>query len=240
MGRKIMMQAVILAGGMGQRLRPITNVIPKPLVPIGKKAIIELQIEYLKKFQFDEIFVSTNYKADYIRQFLGDGTRYEVNLNVCEEDIRLGTAGPIRLLEDKLSEPFLVINADIVSNLNLNDFYSYAVNRTEVMTIGVKKVEIPTPYGNVYSEDNRVVALKEKQNIVISAMGGIYIMKPEVIKYIPEDTYYGMDQLIQDLLIGKMGVATYEINEYWMDIGKYEDYEKVQKDYTRVKEDRNE
>lgn len=234
------MKAVILAGGMGQRLRPITNVIPKPLLPIGKKAIIELQIEYLKKFQLEEIFVSTNYKADYISQFLGDGTRYGVKLDVYGEDRRLGTAGPIRLLEDKLSEPFLVINADIVTNLNLNDFYNYAVNRTEVMTVGVKKVEIPTSYGNVYSEDNRLVALYEKQNIVLSAMSDIYIMRPEVIEYIPKNTYYGMDQLIQELLNRNQRVATYEINEYWMDIGKYEDYEKVQKDYVKIKEDRNE
>jgi len=234
------MQAVILAGGMGQRLRPMTNVIPKPLMPIGEKAIIELQIEYLKKYGFDEIYVSTNYKSDYISKFLGDGLRYGVKLHIYKEDVKLGTAGPIRMLEKELLEPFLVINSDIISDLDLLYFYHYASNKTEIMTMGVKKVEIPTPYGNVYSSDGRVVALKEKQNIVIYAMSGLYILKPDIIKYIPKNTYYGMDQLINNLLDMNIDIATYEINEYWMDIGKYADYERVQKDYIKMKEDKDE
>src|SRR5438445_7713300 len=106
------MIAVILAGGLGSRLRPFTQAIPKPLLPIGEKSVLEIQIERLKKHGFDEIFLATNYKSDYVRNFFGDGSRYGVNLVISKEEMPLGTAGPVKLLMDRLTEPFLVMNGD--------------------------------------------------------------------------------------------------------------------------------
>ena len=112
------MKAVILAGGLGSRLEPFTRVIPKPLLPIGEKAVLEIQIERLREHGFDEIYLATNYKSKYIRNFFGDGSQYNVQLTISEEQMPLGTAGPLKLLQDKFDEPFLVMNGDILSLIN--------------------------------------------------------------------------------------------------------------------------
>ena len=123
------MKAIILAGGLGTRLKPFTEAIPKPLLPIGEKAVLEIQIEHLKKNGFDEIYLATNYKSNYIENFFGDGSRYGVKLIISKEDKQLGTAGPIKLLESELTEPFLVMNGDILTNLDLKEFYNYGISQ---------------------------------------------------------------------------------------------------------------
>ena len=127
--REKFMKAVILAGGLGTRLKPFTEVIPKPLLPIGEKAVLEIQIEHLKKHGFDEIYLATNYKSDYIENFFGDGSRYGVKLIISREEIPLGTVGPLTLLKSELTEPFVVMNGDILSNINFTDFYNFAINK---------------------------------------------------------------------------------------------------------------
>ncbi len=123
------MKAVILAGGLGTRLKPFTEVIPKPLLPIGEKAVLKFKSNILKKHGFDEIFLATNYKSDYIENFFGDGSRYGVKLSISREEIRLGTAGPLSLLKSQLTEPFIVMNGDILSNINFTDFYNFAIKK---------------------------------------------------------------------------------------------------------------
>ena len=117
------MQAVILSGGLGTRLRPFTEVIPKPLLPIGEKAVLEIQIEHLKKYGFDEIYLATNYKSEYIENFFGDGSKFGVKLFISKEEKPLGTAGPVKLLQDKFKEPFIVMNGDITL-LNYGNLYN--------------------------------------------------------------------------------------------------------------------
>ena len=121
------MKAVILAGGLGTRLKPFTEIIPKPLLPIGEKSVLEIQIERLKKFGFDEIYLATNYKSDYIGNFFGDGSRYGVNLTISKEEKPLGTAGPLLLLKEQLADPFIVLNGDILSLIDFSKFYNFAL-----------------------------------------------------------------------------------------------------------------
>ena len=127
------MKAVILAGGLGSRLRPFTEIIPKPLLPIGEKSVLEIQIERLKKFNFTDIFVATNYKADYIEKFFGDGKQYGVNLTFSKEENALGTAGPLSLLKDKLNDTFIVMNGDILSLIDFDDIYKFAINMDSIL-----------------------------------------------------------------------------------------------------------
>ena len=122
------MKVVILAGGLGTRLKPFTEVIPKPLLPIGEKSVLEIQIERLKKFGFDEIFLATNYKSQYIEGFFGDGSRYGVKLSISKEDKPLGTAGPLLLLKEQLTEPFIVMNGDILSLIDFSKLYEFATD----------------------------------------------------------------------------------------------------------------
>lgn len=225
------MKAVILAGGLGTRLMPFTQIIPKPLLPIGEKSVLEIQIEHLKKHGFDEIFLATNYKSDYIENFFGDGSRFGVKLKISKEEKPLGTAGPVTLLKNELTEPFLVMNGDILTLLNYTDFYNFSVNNSANLTITIKEFITPFQFGNIEYEDDYVTTIKEKPDIKMNILAGIYIFKPEIFKQIPDDTYFGMDHLIEKMLTQKLPVAKYQINEYWLDIGKVDDYEKAQEVY---------
>lgn len=228
-----MKKAVILSGGLGTRLKPFTNAIPKPLLPIGEKAVLEIQIERLVNCGFEEIILATNYKADYIENFFGDGSRYGVSLKVSREEIPLGTAGPIRLLEKELKDPFLVMNGDILSLVDFDDIYNYACRTDAIFTAGIKKIIMPYAFGNITFEGDYITKIEEKPNIVTYALAGIYVMKPDVINLIPENQYFGIDSLLQTMLKNNLQIAKYEIIDYWLDIGRADDFEKAQLDYEK-------
>jgi len=225
------MKAVILAGGLGTRLKPFTEVIPKPLLPIGEKAVLEIQIEHLKKHGFEEIFLATNYKSDYIENFFGDGSRYGVKLTVSREEKPLGTVGPIKLLKSKLKEPFVVMNGDVLSNINFTNFYNFANEKDTLLSISVKKIIMPYDFGNIFFKDDYVVEIEEKPDIITYALAGIYIMKPDIFNLIPDNKYFGMDILIKKMLSEQIPISKYELSEYWLDIGRIDDYEIAQKDF---------
>lgn len=225
------MKAVILAGGLGTRLKPFTEVIPKPLLPIGEKAVLEIQIEHLKQHGFDEIFLATNYKSNYIENFFGDGSRYGVKLIISREETPLGTVGPLTLLKSELTEPFVVMNGDILSNINFTDFYNSALSKETFLSISVKKIIMPFAFGNIYFKDDLVVGIEEKPDIITYALAGIYIMKPNIFDIIPDNEFYGMDTLIKQMLSEQLPISKYELNEYWLDIGRIDDYESAQKEF---------
>ncbi|OHD14643.1 MAG: mannose-1-phosphate guanyltransferase [Spirochaetes bacterium GWB1_36_13] len=227
------MQAVILAGGLGTRLRPFTEVIPKPLLPIGEKAVLEIQIEHLQSFGFDEIFLATNYKSDYIENFFGDGSRYGVKLSISKEEKALGTVGPLTLIKKKLDKPFVVMNGDILSQIDFAKFYDFALDKDTLLTVTIKKIVTPYAFGNIFFDGDFVKDVQEKPDIITYALAGIYIMKPEIFDIIPSNEYYGMDTLIKTMLEKKLPIAKYELNEYWLDIGRVDDYEKAQEIYTK-------
>ncbi|MBK8382812.1 MAG: NTP transferase domain-containing protein [Ignavibacteria bacterium] len=225
------MKVVILAGGLGTRLKPFTEVIPKPLLPIGEKSVLEIQIERLKKFGFDEIFLATNYKSQYIEGFFGDGSRYGVKLSISKEDKPLGTAGPLLLLKEQLTEPFIVMNGDILSLIDFSKLYEFALKQKSLLTISIKKEITPFAFGNIYFDGDRVTGIEEKPNIVMYILSGIYVMKPDIFKFFPDDEYFGMDSLILKMLAEDSIISKYELKEYWLDIGRINDYEKAQEIY---------
>jgi len=226
------MKAIILAGGLGTRLKPFTEVIPKPLLPIGEKSVLEIQIDRLKKFGFDEIFLATNYKSNYIENFFGDGSRYGVKLAISKEEFPLGTAGPLSLLKEQLNEPFIVMNGDILSLVDFSKLYDFALKQDSLLTISIKKEITPFAFGNIFFEGNKVTGIQEKPDIVMYILAGIYIMKPEIFKFFPkEPVYFGMDKLILNMLNENELVTKYELKEYWLDIGRLNDYEKAQEIY---------
>lgn len=228
-------RAVIMAGGLGTRLKPFTDAIPKPLLPIGEKAILEVQIERLAQCGFDEVILATNYKSDYIENFIGDGSRYDIKVTISKELKRLGTAGPLKQLESRLSEaPFLVMNGDILTLLDMKKMYDIACNKTSLFVAGVKQIIMPYDFGNISFEGEFITKIEEKPNIITYALAGVYIMKPEIFQYIPKDEYYGIDMLLQYMLENKLPIAKYDIEEYWIDIGRMDDYEKAQEDYKKI------
>lgn len=226
------MKAVILSGGLGTRLRPFTEVIPKPLLPIGEKAILEIQIERLKDHGFNEIFLATNYKSSYIENFFGDGSRYGVKLIISKEETPLGTVGPLTLIKDKLTEPFLVMNGDILTLLDFRKMYEFALQHQAPLTVGIKKEILPFAFGNIFFDGNYVTDIQEKPDLELFILAGIYIMHPSVFEYIPFNQRYNMDVLMKDLLSKNIPIPKYEIAEYWLDVGRLSDYEKAQEVYT--------
>ncbi len=231
------MKAVILAGGLGTRLKPFTQVIPKPLLPIGEKSVLEIQLERLKKYGFDTVYFATNYKSNYVENFFGDGSRYGINIKYSKEDKPLGTAGPLTLIKSELTEPFLVMNGDILTLLDFSKFYDFAIKNNEILTIGIKKEITPFAFGNIFFEGDKVTGIQEKPNIEMYILAGIYVMRPEIFNYIPENTMYGMDELILNLLDKNIRIIKYEIEEYWLDIGRISDYERANEFYNKHIED---
>ncbi|MFP6640844.1 MAG: sugar phosphate nucleotidyltransferase [Myxococcota bacterium] len=222
------MKAVILAGGLGTRLRPFTEIIPKPLLPIGEKAVLEIQIEHLKSHGFDEVILATNYKSEYIENFFGDGSRYGITLTISKEDEPLGTAGPLTLIRDRLTEPFVVMNGDILSALDFTRFYQFAVSSDALLTIAIKKVVTPFAFGDIFFEGDLVTGIQEKPDLVNYVLAGIYVMQPGIFELIPDGEYFGMDSLIRMMLERNLPVQKYEMEEYWLDIGREDDFEKAQ------------
>ena len=225
------MKAVILAGGLGSRLKPFTEVIPKPLLPIGEKSVLEIQISRLKQFDFREIYLATNYKSEYIENFFGDGTRLGVKLKISKEDKPLGTCGPLSLLKDELYEPFLIMNGDILTTANFSEFYDFASDINADFIVATKEIIFPFEFGNVMAEGHYIKNVEEKPDLKIEIIAGIYIMKPPALKLIPENQYFGMDSLIKKMLAANMPVGRYLLKEYWLDIGRIEDYEKAEAAY---------
>ncbi len=225
------MKAVILSGGLGTRLKPFTEVIPKPLLPVGEKAVMEIQIEHLKKHGVTEVFLATNYKSSYIENFFGDGSKYGVKLMISKEEKPLGTVGPVKLLEDHLDEPFIVMNGDILTLLDYSAMYEFGCSRDSLLTIGTKDIITPFQFGNIFTDGDYVTGIDEKPDIKTTILAGIYVFKPEVLKLIPAGVYYGMDMLIKHMISIASPITHYPIKEYWLDIGRIDDYEKAQEIY---------
>lgn len=225
------MKAVILAGGLGSRLKPFTEIIPKPLLPIGEKSILEIQIERLKKFGFNKIFLATNHKSRYIENFFGDGSQYGVELVISKESKPLGTIGPLSLLKNHLTEPFIVMNGDILTTLDFRAFYKTSQALSSLICLGIKEYITPFRFGNIIFEDDYILAMEEKPNIKTHILAGVYYFHPQIFDYIPDDTYFGIDSLVGNLLREKIKVCKYEISDYWLDIGIAEDYERAQKEF---------
>lgn len=225
------MLAVILSGGFGTRLKPFTGAIPKPLLPIGDKALLEIQIEQLRSYGFDRIVLATNYKSRYIENFFGDGSLYDVKLTISKESEPLGTAGPLALLHEHIKEPFLVMNGDILTKLNFSKIFTFAHVKESIMTIGTKDIITPSRFGNIFYDGDIITGVEEKPNIKQTIIAGIYVFKPEILNYLPMGKKFGMDELILALLHNKQKISHYNIEEFWLDIGKLDDYSAAQEVY---------
>ena len=226
------MKAVILAGGLGTRLRPFTQVIPKPLLPLGEQSLLEVQINSLKECGFDEIYIATNYRSEYIEAFLGNGSKYGVKLSFSREEEPLGTCGPLSLLRDELDEPFLMMNGDILTRMNFAKMLAFAEDRETPLTIGTKIVTMPFRFGNVsVNKEHQVTGVEEKPDLTFEILAGVYCFLPSIFDHIPSEKYYGMDDLIREMLVEQLPISRFLITDYWLDIGQVEDYTQACEEY---------
>ncbi len=226
--------AIIMAGGLGTRLRPLTNEVPKPMLHVGAKPILQTIIEQLKSYGFINIILSLNYKGDMIEDYFQDGSNFGVNIKYIKESKRLGTAGAIYIAKQFLDKSFFVINGDILTRLNFEEFIKYHMKNKNCITIGTRKHKVHVPYGVVSLRDEKIVSLKEKPSLDLFVNAGIYCLEPRVIQSIPEDDYFDITELINIYLNNNSNVGSFPITEYWMDIGQIDDYRRANEDYYEI------
>ena len=222
-------QALIMAGGEGIRLRPLTEELPKPMLPVGNSPLLELIILELRRCGITRVTISTRYLANKITDYFGDGSALGVHLSYVYEDQPLGTAGVIARIEN-LMETLLVVNGDVITKLNYRAFLDFHNEQKAYVTIAVRQHSMQIPYGVVECDGPRVSSIVEKPNVHALINGGIYLLQPEAYHLIPKGQKYDMTDLIQVLLTAGLPVANFPITEYWLDIGQHVDYEKVQQD----------
>jgi NDP-mannose synthase len=219
-------RAIILVGGKGNRLKPYTIVLPKPLMPIGDYPILEVVIRQLSKNGFDRITLAVNHQAEIIKAFFGDGSRWNVSIDYSLEDKPLSTMGPLKLIHD-LPENFLVMNGDVLTNLNFSAFFDQHVLENNIFTISGYNRQEKIDYGVLETENKKLVGFKEKPLYTFTVSMGIYMVNKEVLNIIPADTPYGFDHLMLDLLKLNRPATVVEFNGYWLDIGRPDDYMKA-------------
>jgi dTDP-glucose pyrophosphorylase len=232
----IPVEAVIMAGGEGKRLRPLTEKLPKPLLPIGGKSIIEYNIDRLIKFGIKHIRVSLNYLGHMIQDRLDNGSSRDASITYISEEKPLGTAGAIGTVNDWRTDSILVMNSDILTDINYTDFYSDFISSDADLAIASTPYTVNVPYAVLEThKNNDVKALSEKPSYTYYSNAGIYLLKKTLLNYIPPNCFYDMPELIQVLMNNGHKVISYPIRGYWLDIGKIEDYVKAQEDIKHLK-----
>lgn len=219
--------AVIMAGGYGTRLYPLTDKLPKPMLPVGRRPLLELMVEQLRSAGIKRVNVTTHYKGDVIAQHFGDGRDFGVEIRYVQEKEPLGTAGGLSLLEAS-EEPLLVINGDILTQVDFRVILDFHRKHLADMTVAVRQYEFRVPYGVIDCEGILVKGVSEKPTIRHFINAGIYLLEPTVRRFIPNDKSFDMTDLMQCLIKEGRLVVGFPIREYWLDIGRHEDYEQAQ------------
>lgn len=221
------MRAAILAGGEGRRLRPLTESVPKPLLPVGDKPILQLIIEQLRRDGFQDIHIATGYKGEMIESYFGDGANFGVNLYYAHEEQPLGTAGPLRLIQPWGDSPLLVVNGDILTEASFADIYSSHQQHNPAATLCTVAHSVKVHYGVLESNGDQISGIVEKPELEYDIFAGIAVLSPEAIDCIPGGQPYQMTDVIQDLCNNGSQILAYPIEGFWFDIGRPEQYEEA-------------
>jgi NDP-sugar pyrophosphorylase family protein len=224
-------QAVLMCGGLGTRLRPWSYVIPKPMFPIGERPILELLLARLRKHDITEIYLSLGYKAEVIEAYFRDGASLGVQLHYVREDQPLGTAGALNLLRERLRPPFLMMNGDLVTRLDFRRLLAHHDAQRAALTVAARLYEVQVPYGVVESDaEGQVRGLREKPTFQMEINAGIYVIGNAALDLLPPEGRYDATQLIEATLRSGARVCSYRLDDYWMDIGRFEDYQQANAD----------
>jgi len=225
---------VLMAGGLGTRLRPLTNDVPKPLLKVGNKPILETIIENFSKYGFKNIIISVNYKSKMIMDYFKDGSDFGVNISYLCEDKKLGTAGALSLIQDNPKHPFFVMNADLLTNVNFENLLDYHSFENSIATMCVREFDFQVPYGVIELKNQFITSIVEKPIHKFFVNAGIYVLSPKVLEYIPSNIFYDMPTLYNDIIKHNKKVISFPIHEYWLDIGRPQEFEQANNEYNEI------
>lgn len=227
-------RVILMVGGLGTRLHPLTETTPKPMLKVGNKPILQTIVEKFAEYGFVNIVMCVNYKSHVIEDYFGDGSAFGVTIEYILEEQRMGTAGALSLLRLVPNEPFFVMNGDLLTNVNFEHFLEYHVAQNAVATMGVREYDFQVPYGVVNINKGKITSIVEKPVHKFFVSAGIYLLSPETLHAIPKNEFYDMPTLFEALIKEDKKIISFPIHEYWLDIGRMEEYEQANSDYHGV------
>jgi len=219
------MRVVIMAGGAGRRLLPYTSVLPKPLMPVGDRPILDIVLRQLKRHGFNRITISVGHLAELIMAFFADGSRWGLSIDYAIEDEPLGTMGPVTQIEG-LTEPFIVMNGDLLTDIDYRDLYDHHCRNKTGLTVATYEKPVDISLGVLeLDQDTQVVGFREKPTLTFTVSMGIYVLSPSLVEVIPKGKHFGFDDLMYAMLASKIPIQCYRHSGLWLDIGRREDYD---------------
>jgi NDP-sugar pyrophosphorylase family protein len=229
------MEAVILAGGKGTRLKPYTTTIPKPLVPVGERPILGIVLEQLRSAGVKKVTLTVNHMSELIMAFFGSGERFGLQIEYSLEDKPLSTVAPVKLIKN-LPEHFIVMNGDLLTDIDFAGFYDYHVKSGCELTVATYQRDAVIDFGviDVDRDTHRAIGFREKPAYHFDVSTGVYVYSRCVLDRVPDDRSYGFDNLMLDMLKDGAPVNIYEHKGYWLDIGRPDDYEQANRDWEKV------
>ncbi len=227
-------QVILMVGGLGTRLRPLTENTPKPMLKVGNKPILQTIVEKFTQYGYKNIVMCVNYKSGIIQDYFKDGSDFGVNIEYVLEEQRMGTAGALSLLREKPTEPFFVMNGDLLTNVNFEHLHDYHISNNSTGTMCVREYDFQVPYGVVDVEDEKIRSITEKPTHKFFVSAGIYMLSPDALEFIPENQFYDMPTLFEKLISENKNAISFPLREYWLDIGRIEEYKKANDEYNEV------
>jgi dTDP-glucose pyrophosphorylase len=227
--------AVIMAGGRGERLKPLTNFTPKPLLKIGDKPIMEHNIDRLASYGIDDFWVTVKYLGEQIINYFGDGKDKNIKIEYIREATPLGTIGAVSNIKNFEHDYILVTNSDLLTTIDFENFFLDFVKNQADLSVLTIPYHVSIPYAVLETKNGEIISLKEKPTYNYFSNGGVYLMKKDMLKYIPENTLFNSTDLIETLISKAYKVISYPFSGYWLDVGKHEDFEKAQVDINNLK-----
>jgi len=221
---------VIMAGGLGKRLGELTKNTPKPMLQVGKKPLLETILISFIEHGFHEFYISVNYKKDIIMEYFGNGLKWGVDIKYLIEDKRLGTAGALSLIKKKHIDPMIVTNGDVMTSMDYEKLLRHHIKQKSKATMCVREYEHIVPYGVIEVENYEITSLSEKPKMLFNINTGIYVIDPDVINNIPENTYYDMTTLFDDIAKREQKRCAYLLKDYWIDVGQVSELSQANSD----------
>lgn len=225
---------ILMAGGLGTRLRPLTEHIPKPLLKVGNKSILETILESFIDYNFRNFYISVNYKSEMIKQVFGNGEQWGVSIKYIDEDKRMGTAGALSLMPELPEESMIVMNGDLLTKVNFEQLLDFHEENESIATMCVREFQQQVPYGVVEFEGNRFMGVAEKPTNRYFVNAGIYVLNPIALNYIPRNQFFDMPNLFSSIKERDFNSVIFPIREYWIDVGRMSDFEQANSEFSDI------